>query len=325
MLTHQWTDASGNMTAPAASKMMIRMFNAFRSLHLRYSLPILFMFSALMGAPTTVAAQDVITFPDSLEGWKPSWSGNLYGTQASYRNWSKGGVNSISVTGVSTFTLLYGSGPFQYGSRFSTRYGRSKVDDRGSRKTDDRITFRNRFVYKLEGTRGKLQLFGNLQFETQFDEGFKYASSDLDPDTLISSWLSPARFSENAGLAYTPNSKMVIEIGLGLKQTFVKRGSLATSYGLGEGDTYRNEGGFTIAIAYEDGLMENLTYAGSLETFTNVAESIKSTDVMFTNRFVGRINSYLNMTFQFDVMYDDDFSKELQISQILSAGLSVQL
>lgn len=279
----------------------------------------------LMGIPRGVAAQDVITFPDTLSGWKPGWDGNLYGTQASYRNWSKGGVNSISVTGVSTFTLLYGEGPFRFGSRFSTRYGRAKIDDKGSRKTDDRITFRNRFVYKLEGTRGKLQLFGNLHFETQFDEGFKYASSDLDPDTLLSSWLSPARFSENLGLAYTPNSRMVIEMGLGLKQTYVKRGSLATSYGLAQGDTYRNEGGVTIAVSYENGLLENLTYSGSLETFTNVAEAVKSTDVVFTNRFVGKINSYLNMTFQFDAMYDDDFSKELQISQILSAGLSVSL
>ncbi|MEX2463221.1 MAG: hypothetical protein WD513_02945, partial [Balneolaceae bacterium] len=49
-------------------------------------------------------AQESITFPDSLNGWQSTWDVGISGSQASYSNWAKGGVNNIAATGRTTFT-----------------------------------------------------------------------------------------------------------------------------------------------------------------------------------------------------------------------------
>jgi hypothetical protein len=262
---------------------------------------------------------------DTLDGWRLGWVANLNGSQASYRNWSKGGINSLSVVGSSQFTGLYRKDVFSYGLRIRTNFGQSRFQDEGVRKTDDRISLRNQFLYGLGDDQVDFSIFSNINFETQFAEGFDYGAGPDGEDVLISNFMSPAYFSQNAGLAYIPDESFTVQAGIGLKQTIVSDTDLAPRYGLELGDNFFNEAGFTFGITYEQSLMENVSYFGYVETFSNLNRSLRRTDVNFSNRFVGRINDYLNMTFQFDLIYDDDFSDELQLSQVLSAGLSIIL
>jgi len=262
---------------------------------------------------------------DTLDGWRLGWVANLNGSQASYRNWSKGGINSLSVVGSSQFTSLYRKDAFSYGLRIRTNFGQSRFQDEGVRKTDDRISVRNQFLYDLGEDHVDFSIFANINFETQFAEGYNYGAGPEGEDVLISNFMAPAYLTQNAGLAYIPDESFSIQAGLGLKQTIVSDTDLSPRYGLDEGDNFFNEAGFTFGIMYEQSLMENVTYFGYVETFSNLNRSLRRTDVNFSNRLVGRINDYLNMTFQFDLIYDDDFSDEVQLSQVLSAGLSIIL
>jgi len=269
-------------------------------------------------------SQQSIVFPDTLRGGEFSWSGGVNGTQASYRNWSKGGVNTIAITGESNALYLYRDERFQYGTRLTLKYGYARLENTGSRKTEDLIEFRHRFLYSLSPDNRKINVFANLMVSTQFNEGFKYASDPNDPDELVSSWLAPLVFSENAGLAMT-TGQYSLEFGLGLKQTYVRRSSIGSRYGLEGNDKVRNEGGITMGLAFKEQLMENVQYIGNLDTFTSLVDPFKETDVNLSNKFVGRINSYLRTTFQFDLVYDRDFSPDIQVSQVLSAGIAIEL
>ena len=293
------------------------------SLALRHGLIALFLLAAPLYDPAL--AQEAISFPDTLMGWKSSARFNLNGTQVSYRNWAKGGVNSISATGGTTFTILYKDETFQYGSRLTLRYGRAKIDGDGSRKTDDLIHLRNRFLYDITHNGLPIKLFANLQFQTQFDEGYEYGKTQQDPDILISKYFAPALVTENVGLAWMPWSFLSVEAGLGLKQTIVHEERLATRYGLSEGDRFRNEGGVTIGVDFEKEIAKNVTYTASVGTFSSVGEAIKATDVNVANLIVGKINSYLNTTFQLNLVYDRDYSTELQVSQVLAVGFSITI
>lgn len=269
-------------------------------------------------------AQQSIVFPDTLLGGNFTWSGGVNGTQASYRNWSKGGVNTIAITGESNALYVYRNERFQYGTRLTLKYGYARLENTGSRKTEDLIEFRHRFLYSLSPDNRKINVFVNLMVSTQFNEGFKYASDPNDPDELVSSWLAPLVFSENAGLAMT-TGQYSLELGLGLKQTYVRRSSIGSRYGLEGADKVRNEGGVTVGLVYKEQLMENVQYIGNLDTFTSLVEPFNETDVNLSNKFVGRINSYLRTTFQFDLVYDRDFSPDIQVSQVLSAGIAIEL
>lgn len=269
----------------------------------------------------TLNAQDTVSIPDSLSGWQTSWSVGISGSQASYSNWSQGGINNIAATGRTTFTSVYKMDRFSYGVLLHGRFGKTKVQNEGVRKIDDRFMLLNRFLYDLSDDSADFKLFANLRFRTQFDDGFEYGKGEDGSDRLISGFLAPAYFTQDAGLAWVPSESFSVEAGLGLQQTFVKNRSLGPVFGLAPGDRFRSEAGLTFATSVKTGLSTNLSYEGTFSTFTSFNKSLKSTDVFFTNTVTGKINSFMNATVSLDFVFDDDFSTELQVAQVLSLGI----
>ncbi|WP_020404421.1 DUF3078 domain-containing protein [Gracilimonas tropica] len=277
----------------------------------------------LMLMSATVTAQS-INIPDTLDGWDQSWVASLNGSQAAYNNWSQGGVSSISGTGSSILTLKYRQGLFSYGFRTNLKYGQSNIKGQGVRKTDDVIELINRFNYMFsEGS--NWSGYGNINFRTQFDKGYDYSTEDGVPDVLISDFLAPAYIMEGVGLAFDPGSGLTFEAGLALKQTIVNDDSLKSLYNVAQDKNIRGEGGLTTGINFEKEVFENILYTSSLETFTNFLIPVSETDVKWGNELVGQINSLVSASFQFELRYDNDFSSEVQLKQVLSAGISVNL
>lgn len=282
-------------------------------------LPIFFFSTSIL------YAQESISIPDTLRGSKMNWVVGLNGSQASYSNWSQGGTNNIAATGTSTITKLYRNRKFAYGLLLDTRYGKTRIENEGTRKISDRLYFLNRFLYTLNEENPELKLFTNIVFRTQFDKGFDYGAAEDGGNILISKFMAPAYFSENIGMAWGPSDIFSVEAGFGLKQTYVSDESLSETYGLDEGDQFRSEAGLTIGASLETDVLENVQFSSSIQTFTNFNTGFNSTDVLFSNKLIGRINSYINTNLSFDLVYDDDYSKEIQVAQILSLGISYSI
>jgi hypothetical protein len=266
------------------------------------------------------------TGADTLSLWEMNWVAGINGSQSVYSNWSKGGTNSMSLSSSSLILLKYAKNNFEYEFRVRARFGKARIQGQGVRKTEDMIRIRNRFLFDIRpDDDSDFRLFGNVNFETQFSEGFNYGAGPEGEDLLTSDFLAPAYFTQNAGLAYFPQADFSVEAGLGLRQTIVQDTTLSTRFGLDEGEVFRLEGGITTGINFELEVMEDIKYLGSLETFTNIHESIRRTDIFFSNEFAGRVNDYVNVTFRLDILYNDDFSKRLQLSQALSAGVTIDI
>jgi hypothetical protein len=270
-------------------------------------------------------AQDSVSIPDTLQGWKSTWVVNLNGSQASYSNWSQGGINNIAATGRSSFTLAFKEGRFSYGFLADTRYGQTRIQDEGVRKIDDRLYLNNRFLYDLGEDDSDFKIFGNIRFRTQFDKGFNYGAGEEGENILISNFMAPAHFSQDAGLAYIPTDHFSFEAGLGLQQTFVRDENLAPRYNIDEGERFRSEAGLTLGSAFDAEIATNIIYSTSLNTFTSFDKPLSSTDIYYSNQFSARINSYMNTSLTLELVYDDDFSNEIQVAQILSLGVSFTL
>lgn len=274
----------------------------------------------LIGVSATATAQTIV-IPDDQEGWGQTWVLNLNGSQASYDNWSEGGVNTISGTFNTVFTKMYRKDQFSYGFRVNLKYGQSRIDG-DTRKSDDLISIRNRATYDLqEGS--KVSAYGAIQFRSQFADGYNYGAGPLGEDILISAFMAPAYFTEGAGLQYNANENLQMQGGLALKQTIVNDDDLIGFYNMDE--NFRSEGGLTTGITYQNTLAENIQYSSSLETFTNFLLPFDETDVFWANEITGQINSIVSASFQFELRYDNDFSSEIQLKQVLSAGISVNL
>ena len=285
--------------------------------------------SDLLSKDDDISASDIskvnsaIIVSDTLRGWDYNWVGGLNGSQAAYRNWSQGGVNTISVTASSVFNLRYRMNKFAYALTTNLKYGKAKLEGEGTRKTDDRIAINNKFSYLFDDERWSA--FGNINFSTQFDEGFDYNVPDGQDPILISKFFAPAYFTQIAGIAFNPVDYFTAEAGLALKETIVSDVALSERYGLDPGEKFRFEPGYSTALNFEKTIISNVKLISVVETFTNLQRNVRSTDVVFSNEVIGKINNYLNTSFQFVMIYDDDFSTKAQVKQVLSIGLSYSI
>lgn len=264
-----------------------------------------------------VQAQD--SLQTAPEKWQNSWNIGLNGSQASYNNWSKGGVSSLSGTATSVYKAAYKSGAFSYFFENNMKYGQIKNDGQQMQKTDDQILIRNRFDYHLSH---QAAIIGNINFQTQFAAGFDGTG---DTRVKISDAFAPAYLQENVGIAFTPDDNFNAQAGLGLKQTIVTIDGLQSLYGVKADENLRFEAGINLGINFSKDIAENVSLTSSLESFSNLMRSLASTDFIFRNELTGKINKNLSTNFQFSVMYDDDFSKDLQIKQVLSVGFVLNL
>lgn len=272
----------------------------------------------VLEAFTITSAQSAAIMEDTLRGWNVDWVGGFNGSQASYRNWSQGGVNTINVTGSTIFNLRYRKKRFGYNLLTNLKYGKARLEGEGNRKTDDKIAVSNKFIYRFNDSR--FTAFGNLNFNTQFDKGYDY-SVEPEPE-LISDFFAPAYFYQIAGIGFTPVEYFTAETGMAFKETIVRDTTLSTRYGLQPGKKFRFEPGYSVILNFEKRIVSNVRLVSTVETFSSLRKSIKRTDVNFSNELIGKINDYLNTSFQFVLVYDEDFSKEVQLKQVLSVGFS---
>lgn len=260
---------------------------------------------------------------DTLRGWDYDWIGGLNGSQAAYSNWSQGGVNTISMTASTVFNLRYRKDHFAYAFSTNLKYGKARLEGQGTRKTDDKIAINNKFSYLFDDDRWSA--FGNINFSTQFDQGFDYKVPEGAEPILISNFFAPAYFTQIVGIAYNPTDYFTAEAGLAMKETIVSDTALSTRYGLDPGEQFRFEPGYSISLLFEKSIVSNVKLISSVETFTNLQRQLTNTDITFSNELIGKINDYLNTSLQFVMIYDDDFSKKAQIKQVLSVGFSFSI
>ncbi|MFU8859490.1 MAG: DUF3078 domain-containing protein [Cyclonatronaceae bacterium] len=274
----------------------------------------LFLLSGFLGSNVLKAQAEA----DTASHWDMSWRASFNGSQASFRNWSQGGTNTVSLTTSSVLTGAYKKDRIGYNFDLNLKYGQTKLEGQDMRKSDDQILFRNQLNYFFNDERWSAVL--SAGFQSQFDKGY-----DDDNEIVISRFMSPAYLTEMLGIAYKPVDYFEAQFGVAMKQTIVNDTDLSTIYGLDAGESFRNEAGLSTFFKLEKEIWTNVLYSGTLETFWNAQNSLESTDVTFSNEFTARINNYLSTNFQFVVVYNDDITKELQIKQVLSVGLTFTL
>nr|WP_295383448.1 DUF3078 domain-containing protein [Pseudoxanthomonas sp.] len=265
----------------------------------------------LIGADIIYASND----STAVNPWKLGWIGTLNGSQATYRNWSQGGVNTVAVTGGTRFTAKYAQDRFVLDHSTSLKYGRARLNGNVGRKTDDEVRIRNQASRQFDNPH--YSLITQLNFDTQFYEGYDRAYANI-----ISKFMAPAYITETVGFAYTPEKNLQFNAGLSLKQTIVADTLLSPRYGLKDGTNFRNEGGVSLGFRISRQVMTNVSYSGSADTFTNLLRPVSSTVVKMNNDLVGKINNYLTTNIQFAVIFDDNVTKKLQVKQVLSVGFS---
>jgi len=270
------------------------------------------------------------------------WAKNLRGifgiNQASFTNWQAGGENTFAWNTLLELEANYFRDRIAWENRLKVGYGATNLKSTGFRKTDDVLSFRTKYGYKLIKDKPEWHSTISASFLTQFDDGFNYPNDSA----RISNFMAPGYVLVDLGVEYKKRGKFsALFSPLAVKMTIVNDDSLAAvgAFGVSPGDNFRAELGTSFRMDYKNDVFKNISYTGGLLLFTDYIDNFGNVDIYFSNLFVFKVNKLFVTTLAFDFIYDDDIviqefddsgnltgeGPRLQFKQVLSLGLTLNL
>jgi len=255
--------------------------------------------------------------------------GGLYGQENDTTYWNQAAVGTIGFTntGYSTYWQA-GALPSQSilaNFSASADYKKDKLDwqndldlaygllrqglDAPFLKNADRIELTSKLGYELAK---KLLLSAQLNFRSQFDQGFEFDSNfptNVDSATLISRFLSPAYLNFGVGFDYQPFENFSIYYTpLNSKVTIVTDESLRNRYIPQEITTgaARYELGSNLTVKFRREIFENVLFKTNANFFANYLQDFGNIDINWETLTTAKVNNWLAINFATNLIYDND-------------------
>jgi hypothetical protein len=304
-------------------------------------------------------------------GWRRGGVFSLGIGQGSSRNWAAGAEKfSFSLaTNLSVFANLK-SGRYSWRNALDLSYALVNTTSQGNRKTDDKIDFFSKAGYDLSRSLSLAGVFNfRSQFYDGFDydylgKGLQRTTSkflapayiiiapgfDWHPYQSFSVFISPvsARFvivANDPKSYFYENGDIPDSVGGGFEKP------LSVLYGVDPARKIRAEVGGFASINFFKEVFKNVTLKSRLDLYSNYLKREQFTvtgpdelqvmkieahpekvDVFWTNVLVMQINEFLNVSYNFDLIYDDDVrqfgenntSAAVQFRSQLTVGVSAK-
>lgn len=265
--------------------------------------------------------------------WNTKGMLSLNVSQVSFKNWSAGGVNSVTYNSFVNFQVNYKKDNISWENNIDLAYGILDQEGQKSIKSDDKIDFSSKFGRKASE---KWFYTGLLGFRTQFAPGY---SKPTDTD-IISTFLAPAYLVISIGMDYQPSDKYTFFFSpLTGKTTFVMDEFLSDkgAFGVTPGKKVKSEFGGFFKAAFKSEILENITLQTKLDLFSNYLDKPKNWDVNWDTQLLLKINKYISGNIFTQLIYDENIlfdvdtngdgtpdkqSPKVQFKQLLGIGFS---
>ena len=251
-------------------------------------------------------------------GWQKEMVGGINLTQTSFSNWTQGGENSFAWQLNLNFRFENERKDTNWANSGKFTYGATKLGDQDYRKSIDEIKVESVFSYKLNS---HVNPFAAVTGETQFGPGYNY---ETEPKTQISNFFDPAYFRESFGVGFKPNKIVKTRLGLALKQTITSDFPVPYTDDPETTDRvekFKNEAGLESVTDVNWKVSKKTLFISKLELFYNF-KALNRTDVRWDNVLTVGLTKYLNVNFNFKLLYDRDVSSRRQIMQSIALGLT---
>ena len=245
---------------------------------------------------------------DTIQGWKKGSVLSFNFAQTSLTNWAAGGENSLAVNGLFSGFANFKKGKSVWDNSLDIGYGLVKQGADDFKKTDDKIDFLSKYGQEAFKNFYYAALFN---FKTQMTTGYNYSD---DSKTKISNLFAPAYITLALGLDYKPDAYFSAFVApLTAKFTFVTDEDLSNfgAFGVDPGETVKSEiGGYIRAIYskndFKAELLKNVSFTTKIDLFSNYLKNPQNIDVNWETLLAFKVNKYLNVNFNTQLIYDDD-------------------
>lgn len=253
----------------------------------------------------------------TLYRWIPSLVTGINVSQVSFKDWAKGGENSIAWTLKGDFTLQYKSEHWRFKNQLKSEFGRTQIGDSDFRTTSNEIFLET--VLSLNVGWGVDPYVSNM-LRTQISTGYNYK---VEPEVKISDFFDPGYITQSIGFTYDKHENFTARMGLAFKETFTKDYRQYSDDEETEDkiEDFKFETGLESVTESQLNLAENIDWKGRLRLFTRF-ENIDVWDVRWDNIITAKVNSWLNVNFEFIMLYEKAQSLKTQIKEALQIGIT---
>jgi hypothetical protein len=260
--------------------------------------------------------------PPADTSWKHIMILNANIAQVSFTDWAQGGDNALAYALFLEGKSTYAVEKIEWVNSYRFGYGQARLGSLGIRKTDDKIDLESVLFYKIESY---INPFASASLNTQFTEGVMYdATGHAIP---VSNFFDPAYIMQTVGVGYQPVPEVKTRLGAALRETIAK--SFASRYSddlttTSEVEKLRIEGGVESVTEVGWTVMENVVLNSRLEIFVPV-KHLHLVAVRSDNTFSAKVNKFLSMNLNVQLINDPQVQARTQIKEILALGFSFTL
>lgn len=283
----------------------------------------LLFFAGLFGANAQDGGEKA-TEKDTIGPWYTNGNATLLFNQSTFSNWVAGGENNISGTAGINYDFNYKKGDWTWDNKVLASYGLVKTKTTSfAKKTDDRFEV-NSILGKKATERWSYSAF--LNFITQFTKGYKYSRDEFGAEQReeYTNFLSPGYLLIGPGMLYKKDENLYFNLSPATcKFTFVDASFTLPDeayFGVKEGESMRYELGFNASAYYKLDVIANVTFENILNLYSNYLEDPQNVDINYQLNVVMRINRYLTTNLSFQMIYDDNAYKGLQVRQVFGVA-----
>ncbi len=277
--------------------------------------------------PITQVYIDTTKYADDPIWWQQRNSIGLDINEAAFLNWNAGGNNSISGLIKINLARSYKKLHVLWNNELFARYGLNQQEEKGLRKTEDKLEFNSTFGYRKD-TVSNWFYSVKLNFKTQFTDGYKYP----DTSTPISRFFAPAYLFLGAGTHYeVKQQKFSLYLSpITLKSTFVLDKNLSNdgAFGVLKGKNSRHEFGFLLESVFHKEIIKNVLMTNKLSLYTDYLNDFGNVDVNWELNFGLKINRFMRASIGTHLIYDNDIKFKDDINNdgtLETLGARVQL
>jgi hypothetical protein len=200
-------------------------------------------------------------------------------------------------------------------------YALTNSSSTGFRKTDDKIDFVSMFRHQISKKDNVVGFGAWFNARTQFHDGYDYTES---PKKRISGIMAPGYLTlgpgfdiraKKASLFVSPlaprlilftNQPYSFNYQGGVKPDGSQEIPLSWHYNVDPVRKVRFELGALVSFKYKCEIAKNINYSTRADFFSNYVDDPQNIDIFWTNVLHMKVNNWLIVNYNFDLIYDDD-------------------
>ncbi|MFY7840165.1 MAG: DUF3078 domain-containing protein [Lacibacter sp.] len=246
---------------------------------------------------------------EQKDGWTKGGVFNLNLSQGASKNWAAGAEKfSFSVNALANTFAYYKKGRSAWDNTLNVQYGIVNATSIGTRKNDDRIDLLSRYGYQLGDTaKSRWYISALVNLRTQMTTGYNYT---VDPKEKNSNFFAPAYLLVSPGIMYKPNATFDVFLSpVTSRWVIVNEPNKDIRRLFNFTDTTKmaiNEIGAFLTANLKKDLAKNIGLTSRLDLFSNYKNNPQNIDVFWTNTLGFKVNKYIGVSYNFDLIYDHD-------------------